>query len=125
MNIIKIIMEVSVVGHGTEIQRWACFVSFIVKFSLLQISWNNEGSSLPTCIKLARTSIFLDGVFITKRFVCWEFTVCGHIIITLLITITIFMLYVSDHLVEICHYCTIVNYQALTSSNNPLSKRCF
>jgi hypothetical protein len=66
MNVIKFIMEVNVVGHSTRIQWWDCFVSFIVKFSLLEISWNNKASSLPTCIKLARTSTSLGGVFITK-----------------------------------------------------------
>lgn len=66
MNVIKFITEVSVVGHGTQIQWWACFVTFIVKFSLLEISWNNEDSSLPTRIKLARTWSFLDGVFIKR-----------------------------------------------------------
>jgi hypothetical protein len=100
MNVKKFIIEVSMVRHDTQIHWWVCFVIFIVKFSLLGLSWNNEASSLPTCIKLARTSNFLDGVFITKRFICWEFTVFGHIIITKLITVMIFMLHVSNHLVE-------------------------
>jgi hypothetical protein len=48
--------------------------------------------------------------------------VCGNIIITVLFTIMIFKLYVSGHFVEICYYCTIVNYQALTSSNKLKNK---
>jgi len=100
MNVKKFIIEVSMVRHDTQIHWWVCFVSFIVEFSLLERSWNNEASSLPTCIKLARTSSFLDGVFITKRFICWEFTVFGHIIVIKLITVMIFMLHVSDHVVE-------------------------
>jgi hypothetical protein len=54
MKVIKCITEVGMVGYGNQIRWWAKFVSFIVKFSILEISLNHKASILPTYIKLPK-----------------------------------------------------------------------